>query len=301
MAGLQQDLPERGEARKRAWAQLVLGQVQMIGATAGLYLLLTTGINSLTTAVVGATAVVTVTSRVLLHGDGKRLRYWIMNKYVAEFLGTFGLVFAGTGAIVINEVSGGTVTHVGIALTFGLVVMAMIYTFGDISGAHLNPAVTLAFWAARRFDGRKVIPYILSQCGGAFLASTLLWFLFRESKTLGVTLPAGSATQSLVLELVLSFLLMLVILSVSTGDKEKGITAGIAVGATIGLEAMFAGPICGASMNPARSLAPAVVSGNLHLLWVYLAAPILGTLMATVACRCVREKGCCGGAASAPV
>lgn len=222
-----------------------------------------------------------------------------MKKYAAEFLGTFSLVFAGTGAIVINQVSGGSITHVGIALTFGLVVMVMIYTFGDISGAHLNPAVTLAFWVAGRFAGRSVIPYILSQCGGAFLGSVLLWILFREKNDLGVTVPAGSPAQSLLLELVLSFLLMLVILSVSTGAKEKGITAGIAVGATIALEAMFAGPICGASMNPARSLAPAIVSGNLHALWVYLAAPSLGAVLATFACRWVREEGCCSAEGAA--
>lgn len=216
-----------------------------------------------------------------------------MKKYCAEILGTFGLVFAGTGAIIINEASHGAITHVGIALTFGLVVLAMIYAFGDISGAHLNPAVTLGFWAARRLPGSAVLPYITSQLLGAILASVLLRLLFPQSKLLGATLPVGSDLQSFVLEIVLTFLLMLTILSVSTGAKEKGITAGIAVGSVIALEALFAGPICGASMNPARSLAPALVSFHLEHLWLYLMAPVSGAVLAMFACRCVREPGCC--------
>jgi len=196
-----------------------------------------------------------------------------MKKYCAEMLGTFALVFAGTGAIIIDEASGGAITHVGVALTFGLVVLAMIYTVGDISGAHLNPAVTLGFWAAQRMPGREVLPYITSQIIAAILASGLLRLLFPEDKLLGATLPTGSDLQSFVLETVLTFFLMLTILNVSTGAKEKGITAGIAVGAVIGLEALFAGPICGASMNPARSFAPALVSGHLEHLWIYLTAP----------------------------
>ena len=202
-------------------------------------------------------------------------------------------MFAGTGAIIINEASGGAITHVGIALTFGLIVLAMIYTLGDISGAHLNPAVTIGFWAARRLPGREVLPYVGSQLTGALLASALLRLLFPKNKLLGATLPAGSDWQSFVLECVLTFLLMLTILNVSTGAKEKGITAGIAVGAVIALEAMFAGPICGASMNPARSLAPGLVSGHLERLWIYVTAPPLGACAAMLACRCVRERGCC--------
>ena len=216
-----------------------------------------------------------------------------MKKFCAEFLGTFALVFAGTGAIVINEVSGGAITHVGVALTFGLIVLAMIYTFGDISGAHLNPAVTLGFWAARRMPGREVPPYVASQALGAILASALLRVLFPGHNLLGATLPAGSEGQSFILETVLTFFLMLTILNVSTGAKEKGITAGIAVGSVIALEAMFAGPVCGASMNPARSFAPALVSGHLEHLWIYLVAPPLGACAAMFACRCVREEGCC--------
>ncbi|HXS67780.1 MAG TPA: MIP family channel protein [Candidatus Polarisedimenticolia bacterium] len=216
-----------------------------------------------------------------------------MKRLTAEFLGTFGLVFAGTGAIVINNVTGGTVTHVGIALTFGLVVLAMIYTFGDISGAHINPAVTIGFWVARRMPFRDVPPYIASQLLGAIAASGSLRLLFPQSKLLGATLPSGSEMQSFALEVILTFILMLTILSVSTGAKEKGITAGIAIGAVIGLEALFAGPISGASMNPARSLAPALAAGHFDHLWVYLLAPIIGACAAIPACCCVRESECC--------
>lgn len=218
------------------------------------------------------------------------------SKLLAECLGTFALVFAGTGAIVINEVSGGSIGHAGVALTFGLIVLAMIYTFGDVSGAHFNPAVTLAFATARRFSWSSVPGYLLSQSAGAFAASGLLRFLFETNNhKLGATLPAGSATQSFILEAVLTAILMLTILSVSTGSKEKGVTAGIAIGAVIALEAMFAGPICGASMNPIRSLAPALVSGHVEHLWIYLLAPILGALAAVPLCIGVREDGCCGG------
>ncbi len=214
-------------------------------------------------------------------------------KAIAEAFGTFCLVFAGTGAIIIDGASGGAVTHVGIALTFGLVVLAMVYAVGDVSGAHLNPAVTLGFAVARRLPVRDVGPYILSQCAGAVGASVVLRVLFPQSVLLGATVPAGSPAQSFVLEWILTAILMFVILSVSTGAKEKGITAGIAVGAVIGLEALFAGPICGASMNPARSVGPAVVSGHLSSLWVYLLAPPLGALTAVPLCRCVRGNGCC--------
>ena len=216
-----------------------------------------------------------------------------MKKLLGEFLGTFALIFAGTGAIVINGASGGAISHAGIALTFGLVVLAMIYTLGDVSGAHLNPAVTIAFAAARRFSWIEVPRYIAAQTAGAFAASGVLRVLFPADATLGATLPAGSAMQSFVLEVILTAMLMFVVLGVSTGAKEKGITAGIAVGAVIALEAMFAGPICGASMNPARSLAPAIVSGNLQHLWVYLTAPVLGALIAVPLCCGVREPGCC--------
>lgn len=216
-----------------------------------------------------------------------------MKAYFAEAIGTFCLVFAGTGAIVIDSVSGGAITHVGVALTFGLIVLAMIYTLGDISGAHLNPAVTIGFALARRFPARNIPPYLLSQCVGAFAASGLLRLLFPAHSTLGATLPSGTAMQSFILETVLTAMLMFVILCVSTGAKEKGITAGIAVGAVIGLEAMFAGPICGASMNPFRSLAPALVSGHPEHLWIYIFGPLLGALIAVPTCCLVQGDDCC--------
>jgi MIP family channel proteins len=216
-----------------------------------------------------------------------------MRKLAAELFGTFALVFAGTGAIVINDVSGGAVSHVGVALTFGLIVLAMIYALGDVSGCHLNPAVTLGFFIAKRFEGRWVVPYILSQCLGAVLASGTLRLMFPVQATLGATIPAGDAMQSFVLEFILTLILMFVILSVSTGSKEKGVMAGVAVGSVIALEALFAGPISGASMNPARSLAPALVAPRLDSLWIYLAAPVLGACSSVLACRCVQEPGCC--------
>jgi aquaporin Z len=224
-----------------------------------------------------------------------------LKKLAAEFIGTFALVFAGTGAIVINDVSGGTITHVGIALTFGLVILAMIYAVGEISGAHFNPAVTSAFWLSGRLPGGLVLPYVASQCLGALAGSGVLRFLFPISGTLGSTVPAGTEMQSFVLELILTFILMFVILNVSTGAKEKGITAGIAVGAVIGLEAMFAGPICGASMNPARSLAPAIVSGHLEHLWVYLTAPLAGAWLAVLGCRACQDSACCPGPSGNPL
>ncbi len=206
-----------------------------------------------------------------------------MKKLFAEAIGTFCLVFAGTGAIVVNDVAGGTVTHVGIALTFGLVVMAMIYAVGETSGAHLNPAVTVGFWCARRMPGKQVIPYIASQLVGAFLASGLMLMLFATHPTLGATHPVGSAVQTFVLETVLTAILMFVILGVATGQKEAGILAGVAIGGVIAFEALFAGPISGASMNPARSLAPAVLSGAVRDVWIYLAAPVLGAAIGVLA------------------
>ena len=216
-----------------------------------------------------------------------------MRRMAAEAFGTFALVFAGTGAIVVNETSGGTITHAGIAITFGLIVLAMIYAIGDVSGCHLNPAVTMGFYVARRFEGRMVAPYLLSQCVGAILASITLRLMFPASSTLGATSPAGGATQSFIMEFLLTLILMFVILSVSIGSKEKGILAGVAIGAVIALEAMFAGPVSGASMNPARSFAPALVSMRFDSLWIYLVAPVLGAVASVALCRCIQSPGCC--------
>jgi aquaporin NIP len=203
-----------------------------------------------------------------------------MPKYLAEVLGTFAIIFCGTGAIIINQETGGTVTHVGVAITFGLIVTSMIYALGNISGAHFNPAVSIAFAVARKFPVREVLPYSISQLLGAVLASATLRFLFPENVLLGATMPRGSEAQSFVLEFILMYFLMLVILNVAYGSKEQGMFAGLAIGGVVLLEAMFAGPICGASMNPVRSLAPALVSGHLEHVWLYLVAPIVGAVSA---------------------
>lgn len=213
-----------------------------------------------------------------------------MRKYLAEIIGTFALVFCGTGAIIINQETGGVITHAGIATTFGLIVAAMIYTLGDISGAHFNPAVTIAFWVAKSFPTKEILPYIFSQIIGAFAASFTLHLLFPANQFLGATLPAGSELQSFVLEAILTFILMFTILHVAKGSKEQGMFAGLAIGSVVLLEAMFAGPICGASMNPARSLSPALVSGHTEHLWVYMAAPLLGAFTAVLAWMGLKEK-----------
>ena len=210
----------------------------------------------------------------------------------AESLGTFILVFAGCGAIVVQSATG-AITHPGVALTWGLVVLALVYTLGDKSGANMNPAVTLGLALAGRFPWREVLPYIGAQVVGAFAASGLLLILFPDDVTLGATLPRGTAWQAFVLEVVLTWFLMLSVLCITRGAANKGITVGIVVGAIIGLEAMFAGPITGASMNPARSLAPAVVSGCISAVWIYLAAPIFGAAIAVPTCRMICEPGCC--------
>jgi aquaporin Z len=203
-----------------------------------------------------------------------------LRKYVAELIGTFILVFCGTGAMVIDQQTGGAVSHIGVSITWGLIVMSLIYSIGSVSGCHINPAVSIAFTLAGRFKARLLPGYIVSQLVGALLASLTLKLLFPTSLLLGATLPAGSEMQSFILELLLTFFLMLVIMNVAHGSKEQGQFAGIAIGAVVGLEAMFAGPICGASMNPARSIAPAIVSGHLGHLWLYIAAPVAGAALA---------------------
>jgi aquaporin Z len=213
-----------------------------------------------------------------------------MKKYYAELIGTFALVFCGTGAIIINQETSGVISHSGIAFTFGLIVMVMIYALGPISGAHLNPAVTIAFTVAKRFPAKQIVPYVLSQAAGATLASVTLRLLFSSNELLGSTMPRGTEIQSFVLETILTFFLMLVIIQVATGSKEQGMFAGLAIGSTVLLEAMFAGPICGASMNPIRSLSPALVSGHLEHLWIYLTAPMLGAVLAIFVWDFLRTK-----------
>lgn len=217
-----------------------------------------------------------------------------MNKYFSEYIGTFALVFAGTGAIVINDISGGVITHLGVALVFGLIVMTMIYALGEISGAHFNPAVSFSFWVVKRLPLNELIGFVVSQVLGALTASMVLRVIFPLHKTLGVTQPnLISPVSCFVLEVILTFFLMLVIIHVSEGAKEKGLMAGVAIGGMVALEAIFAGPVTGASMNPARSLAPAVVSGHLETLWIYLIAPFIGGTLAVLSCRFIRSEKCC--------
>ena len=216
-----------------------------------------------------------------------------MKKYISEFIGTFSMIFCGTGAMTVNEVTGDDVTHVGIAITWGLIVMAMIYAFGETSGAHFNPAVTIAFAYAKKFAWKEVPKYIIAQVLGAFAASLILCYLFPASEYLGATIPTVDVGRAFVMELLLTFFLMVVIINVSTGSKEIGIIAGIAVGAVVLLEAMFAGPITNASMNPARSIAPAIVAGKMQHLWMYILAPILGAILAVISCKLVKEENCC--------
>ncbi len=192
------------------------------------------------------------------------------------------MVFAGTGAMIANDFTYGQIGITGIGLTFGLAVMAMIYVFGSISGAHLNPAVSLAIWLVGKFPGKYVLPYMMIQCAGAVSASLALSFLFPSHPTLGATLPAGSITQSFLVESLLSLILVFVILALSCMPNKKQISPALVIGAVIGLEAIFAGPISGASMNPARSIGPALVSGHTRQLWIYLVAPLIGSLTAVL-------------------
>lgn len=206
----------------------------------------------------------------------------MVKKLAAELLGTYGMVFAGTGAIMIDALSGGKVTHLGIGITFGLIVAAMIFTFGSISGAHINPAVTLAFALTRRLRWSVALCYIPAQLAGAVLASLTLYYLLGPVANMGATLPAGSVQQSLVLEIILTFILMAIIMSLSLEPRVAGPVAALAIGGTVGLEAIFAGPISGASMNPARSFAPALVGWEWHGHWAYWVGPIVGAALGAV-------------------
>ena len=201
-----------------------------------------------------------------------------------EFLGTYAMVFCGTAAMAVNEVNG-SISHVGVAITWGLIVMAMIYAFGELSGAHFNPAVTFGFALSGRFAWKNVPIYIVMQVIAATLASITVKYLLPESEFIGASIPSIDATRAFVLETILTFILMIVIIHISTGSKEIGPVAGLAVGSVILLEAMFAGPLTNASMNPARSLGPAIVSGHVQSLWIYLTAPFLGASLAVVIAR----------------
>jgi aquaporin Z len=218
-----------------------------------------------------------------------------LTRCLAEAAGTFALVFAGCGAIVVDGLSGGALGHVGVSLVFGLVVMAMVYSVGNVSGAHLNPAVTAGFLLARRISPRQAGPNLLGQSVGALAGAGLLRLMFPGAGDFGVTAPArwASPAQAALTEAALTFVLMFVILNVSTGHMEKGIMAGAAVGGTIALGALVGGPVSGGSMNPARSLAPAVISVNFSGLWVYLTAPFAGAILAHPTCRLLQGTECC--------
>jgi aquaporin NIP len=214
----------------------------------------------------------------------------MLKRLYGELFGTFSLVFCGTGAIIVNQESGGQITQIGVAISFGLIVMVMILSLGHISGAHINPAVSIALSVDGRFSWKHVIPYISAQLAGATLASLVLHLLFPKNELLGATIPSGSDGQSFFLELFLTFLLMMVILT-STAKKDHSLLVpALAIGATVGLEALFAGPICGASMNPARSIGPAFVGNHYRSLWVYLLGPLLGALTATFVFKAQKGK-----------
>ena len=212
-----------------------------------------------------------------------------MRMLVAEAIGTFALVFAGAGAVMVDAKTH-ELGHVGVAITFGLVVMAMIYAVGHVSGAHFNAAVTFAFALTRHFPWSRAVFYWAAQLVGALTAAALLRASLGNVAHLGATLPSGSEGQSFLWEAVMSGFLMFVVLAVATDTRAVGEAAAVAIGGTIGLDAMFGGPVSGASMNPMRSLGPALVSGDLHALWLYILAPILGASVGGVAYQFVRAE-----------
>ena len=208
---------------------------------------------------------------------------------IAEFVGTFFLVFAGTGAIVVDSITR-EVTHVGVSLVFGLVIAALIYALGHVSGAHFNPAVTVGFWALGEFPPKRVPWYLAAQFIGAVAASALLLAMFGKTGGLGITLPQGAVSTSLVLETAMTFLLVFVIFGSAVHGKAVKSFAGIAIGGTIALDALFGGPISGASMNPARSVGPALVTGTWLDQWIYVVGPLIGALLAVAAYKTMTSQ-----------
>ncbi len=214
-----------------------------------------------------------------------------MRRYLAEFLGTYGLVFFGTGAIIVNDITSNSFGLTGIAIAFGLIVAVMIYTFGSISGAHINPAVTIAFTLKKKLDLKDCFGYIICQIIGAIAASFTLHFLFRNHQTLGMTLPSGTVLQSFIMEYISTFFMMFTILGVTKkGNSNTKSLAGIVIGFVILAMIFVAGPVSGGAFNPARSIGPAVVVGNYNHLWIYLTAPIFGTVTAVFVWNFLFEK-----------
>ncbi|KAI7734014.1 hypothetical protein M8C21_017915, partial [Ambrosia artemisiifolia] len=251
-----------------------------IGAISGAWAYNTIRFKPLSETTKGASSISTI-----IYGVVSLFNYdlWVylneMVHLIAEFLGTYFMVFAGCGVVVVDTKRDHAIGQTGIAIVWGLVVMVMIYTIGHISGAHFNPAVTIAFASSKKFPMKQVPPYIIAQFLGSTLASGSLRLIFNsKNNNLGATIPIGSNLQSLVLEFIITFYLMFVISSVATDDRAIGEAAGLAIGSTILLNAMFAGPISGASMNPARTLGPAIVSNQYRGLWVYIVGPILGAI-----------------------
>ncbi|MCB9477952.1 MAG: aquaporin [Deltaproteobacteria bacterium] len=225
----------------------------------------------------------------MTHHDPVIERNSLWREIGAEAVGTFALVFAGCGAVMVNDITGGRVTHAGVAMTFGLVIMVMIYATGHISGAHFNPVVTVAFASLGRFPWRRVPGYVVGQVGAALFAALMLRMIFGTAAHLGATHPSGTLSASIGLETVLTFFLMFVITAVATDARAQGSMAGVAIGGTVALAALFGGPISGASMNPARSLGPALAGGGLADQWIYLIAPLAGALMGAFCYRLI----CC--------
>jgi MIP family channel proteins len=210
-------------------------------------------------------------------------------RLLAEAVGAFALVFAGCGAIMVDAETG-ALGHVGVAITFGLVIMAMIYAVGHVSGAHFNPAVTFAFALTRHFPWPRAVGYWIAQLAGAVAAAALLRGSLGDVADVGATVPSGSQGQSFLWELVLTFFLMFVIMAVATDTRAVGEAAAIAIGATVGLDAMFGGPISGASMNPARSVGPALVAWEFTTLWLYVVAPLAGAGLGALVYQLVRGE-----------
>jgi aquaporin NIP len=225
----------------------------------------------------------------------------LLRRASAEALGAFALVFAGCGAIVTDAHTHGALGVVGVSLVFGLVILAGIAALGHVSGAHFNPAVTLSFFLTRHLPGRDALAYLGGQLAGAMLAALLLWAIWPgQPADLGATVPSIAAGRAVIVEAVMSGLLMLVILSVATDTRAVGAPAALAIGATIALDALFGGPLTGASMNPARSFAPALVSGQWRDFWIYLAGPLVGAPLGAFAYQFVRGEQPLPGVTPAP-